>query len=133
MKICLLGNGITNILLANCLLKRNILVDLYDTNSKSTLSPTRTIALSKKNRDFINNSIIKINKMCWPIEEIRIYNERNYNKEILNFSNNKQKFFFMIKNLDFYKKIYYSIDKNKNFKKKIISANHVLKLQKKKI
>ena len=48
MKICLLGNGITNILLANCLLKRNILVDLYDTNSKSTLSPTRTIALSKK-------------------------------------------------------------------------------------
>tara|TARA_B100001741_G_scaffold120457_1_gene99294 strand:- start:3752 stop:4834 length:1083 start_codon:yes stop_codon:yes gene_type:complete len=132
MKICLLGNGITNILLANCLLKRNILVDLYDTNSKSTLSPTRTIALSKKNRDFINNSIIKINKMCWPIEEIRIYNERNYNKEILNFSNNKQKVFFMIKNLDFYKKIYYSIDKNKNFKKKIISANHVLKLQKKK-
>ena len=132
MKICLIGNGITNLLLAKCLLKRNFLVHLYDKYKKPILSHTRTIAISDEYKKFINKHILINNKLFWSVNSIKIYNENNSKIEVLNFSNKNKNSFFMVKNLDFYKKLYQSVIKNKKFKKKTINEKFFLKIIKNK-
>ena len=118
MKICLIGNGITNLLLAKCLLKRNFSVHLYDKYKKFALSLTRTIAISEENKKFINKYILTNDKLFWPVNNIKIYNENNSKIEVLNFTNKNKNSFYMVKNLDFYKKLYKSVINNKKLKKK---------------
>ena len=53
MKICLIGDGITNQILAIFLAKRKIKVDLYSSFSKYDNKNTRTIGLTNNNKKFL--------------------------------------------------------------------------------
>ena len=58
MKICLLGNNLTNLVLANILLKKKINVDIVSQGNKSLLTNTiRTIAISNENYEFLRKNI----------------------------------------------------------------------------
>ena len=58
MKICLLGNNLTNLVLANILLKKKINVDIISKVKPSLLTNTiRTIAISNDNYKFLRENI----------------------------------------------------------------------------
>ena len=58
MNICLLGNNLTNLVLANILIKKKINVDIVSQNPRSTLKNTvRTIAISSKNYKYLKDNI----------------------------------------------------------------------------
>ena len=101
MKICIIGNGLTALILAKNLLKRKISVYLVEDPKKYNISNVRTIGITEKNLDFLNQLYPKINKEGFPIKKIEIFNYKNSEK-ILEFDSRKKNEMWMFK----YKKIY---------------------------
>ena len=89
MKVCLIGNGLTNHILACGLVKKKIKVDLY-AKRKENNQTTRTIGITNENRKYLNKYISNIDKLLWPIDNIKIYNENSFEKEIISFNKNKE-------------------------------------------
>ena len=113
MKICLLGNNLTNLVLANILHKKKINVDIiYQPKSLSLRNTIRTIAISNDNYKFLRKNIKGISNFGWPTEKIKIYSTKNESSELFEFKNKDQSNFFLLK----YSQIYNLLKKNKSFK-----------------
>ena len=123
MHICLIGNGLTNLILAKNLVKKKIKVDLYSTKKKQAKLSSRTIGVSEENIKFLRNNEIDIIKLSWQINQIKIFNELNQHKEILNFIYEKKSRFSILSNDQFYEYIKKKLSKEPFFKKKIIKNN----------
>ena len=128
MKICLLGNNLTNLVLASILLKKKINVDIVSQTSKLLAKNTnRTIAISNKNYKFLSDNISGFYNIGWPTEKIKIYSEKNKSSELFEFQNKKEKNFFLVKYIDFYR----LVKKNKLLKfKKIENYNFEILIKK---
>ncbi len=116
MNICLLGNNLTNLVLANILLKKNINIDIISKTPKPAFKNTiRTIAISNENFKFLKNNINGFNSLGWPTAKIKIYSDKNKFSELFEFKNGNENNFFLLK----YNEIYNLVKKNKsiNFKK----------------
>ena len=104
MNICLLGNNLTNLLLANVLLKKNIKIDIISQTSPLTLKNTiRTIAISNENFNFLIKNIKGIKKLGWPAKKIRIFADNNQSSELFEFKNKNQNNFYLLKYIELYK------------------------------
>ena len=123
MNICLIGNNLTNLVLANILINRKIKVDLYSTSQKKKISRDRTLGISEKNINFLKENKIYLKKIIWPIKKIEIFNEKNKNNKILKFSNDKHNCFSILKNDRFYNILIKKLNKKPLFKKKLIKSN----------
>ena len=98
MNICLLGNNLTNLVLANILLKKRINVDIISHTNPSLLTNTvRTIAISNENYKFLRQNIKEISNFGWPTEKIKIYSANNKSSELFEFKNKNQSNFFLVK------------------------------------
>ena len=64
MNICLIGYGITNLILAKILADKRINVSLLLDSKKIYKLNSRTIGISKSNFNFINNKVVNIKKIC---------------------------------------------------------------------
>ncbi len=117
MKFCLIGNTLSNLVLAKLLLNKKIRVDLLYKEVKKKQKDTRTIGISKDNIDFLNKNLFNLKKICWDINEIKIFNEIDINKELLNFESLNTKPFSILKYNKLYEKINYTLNKEKNFNK----------------
>ena len=117
MNICLIGNGISTLLLANALANRNIKVSIHLESQPKKKLITRTLGISKNNFNFLINEKINIKKKSWPINKIRIFNEIENNNEILNFGSKREKIFYIIKYTDLFNLLNTKIKKNKFIKK----------------
>ena len=116
MNICLIGYGIPCLLLANILANKNIKISIFnESKSKSKLN-TRTLGIAKKNIEFLKNEKINVEGFSWPINNIKIYNELNDKKEILNFGPSQDKLFSIIKYYKFFDFLQKKIKKNKLIK-----------------
>ena len=103
MKICLLGDNLTNLVLANILLKKKIDVHIISQNSVSVLkNSVRTIAISNKNYKFLNENIKNFNNLGWPTSKIKIYSEKSRSSELFEFKNKNQNNFYLLKYIEFY-------------------------------
>ena len=103
MNICLLGNNLTNLVLANILLKKKINVDIISHTKTSLLKNTvRTIAISNKNYKFLRENIKGISNLGWPTEKIKIYSHKNKSSELFEFENKHQRNFYLIKYIELY-------------------------------
>ncbi|MDA9598444.1 FAD-dependent monooxygenase [Candidatus Pelagibacter sp.] len=111
MKICIIGDGLVSLTLANVLIKKEILVDILINRKSNRYDKIRTLGISKSNIDYFNNKIINIEKNLWKIKNIKILTENSPDKEILDFGNNKKQIFSIIKNYKLYEIL------NKNLKK----------------
>ena len=121
MNICIIGDGLTSLSLAKSLIKKNINVHIYQKRITNNLSSNRTIGISKNNLEFFKKEIHNLpKKIIWEIKRIEIYSEKIKNNKILNFENNKNNLFYMIKNDELYKSLNYILLKNKLFKRTII-------------
>ena len=127
MNVCIIGDGLTSLSLAKNLINKKINVHIYHTKKISNLSSSRTIGISKNNLEFFEQEIFKLpKKITWKIKKIEIYSEKRKKNEILNFENNKENLFFMIKNRDLYESLNNELSKNKLFKKKNNKNNKFL-------
>ena len=97
MKVCILGGGLTSFTLAKALINIGVYVDIFQEQNRKQ-NKGRTIGLSKSNVEFFNKNILNIKKLTWDIDNIEIYSQNLDNEKILNFKNNKQTLFSIIKN-----------------------------------
>ena len=111
MRICIIGDGLVSLTLANVLIQKDLSVEILFNSKNKRYDKTRTLGISKSNVDFFNNEIINIKKLLWKIKNIKVCSENLSNKEILNFENGEQQIFSMIKNHKLYDIL------NKNLKK----------------
>ncbi len=113
MKICLLGNNLTNLVLANILLKKKINVDIISQSRPYLLKNTiRTIAISNENYEFLRQNIKGFSNFGWPTEKIKIYSVKNKSSELFEFKNKNRSNFFLLK----YSTLYNLMKKNKSLK-----------------
>ena len=129
MKICILGNSLTSLTLAQNLVNLGIRVDVFSQLKKKDKNHNRTLAISKSNIDFFNNHILNIDKLLWDIKKIEIFSENLNNEAILNFKNDKDQLFSILKNNDLYKLLYSKLQKHTfcKFKKNIINKKIIEK------
>ena len=128
MNICIIGDGLTSLSLAQNLINKKINVHLYHRNKIENLSTNRTIGISKNNLEFFRKEIHKIpKKIFWGINKIEIYSEKLEKKNLLKFENDKNNLFYIISNDDLYKSLSNKISKNKYLKTKYIKTNSFYK------
>ena len=125
MKVSILGNGLTSFALAMSLANHGIKVDIYSDGKLKIYNKFQTLGISKSNLDFFNINILDIKTFLWNIKKIEIYREKLGNEKILNFENNNDPLFSMIKNIDLYNFLLRNLKKNKlvMFKKEINNKN----------
>ena len=97
MKVCILGSNLSALTLAKALVNQNIFVDILVSKKSSSFNKSRTIGISKSNVEFFNKHIVNINNIIWKLKKIDIFSE-NYKKKIINFENNGEVLFCIIKN-----------------------------------
>ncbi len=117
MKVCILGYGLSSLALAKALVKQGIYVDLVDEKKQKKPDKSRTIGISRSNVYFFNNNIININKIVWKINKIEIFTDNLKKEELLNFKNNGDELFSIVKNIDLVKILEKSLSRDIKFKK----------------
>tara|TARA_Y100000590_G_scaffold462576_1_gene627064 strand:+ start:678 stop:1766 length:1089 start_codon:yes stop_codon:yes gene_type:complete len=113
MKICLIGNNLTNLVLANVLAKKKIIVDIIYTLNHNLSDSNRTIAISNDNFSYLKNNFQNFRIYAWPTEKIKIYVESNNSKELLEFKNKKKNIFYLIKYQEIFNSLLKIVRKNK--------------------
>jgi len=129
MKVSILGNGLTSLVLANLLVNKGIKVDIFSDKKTIKNNKIQTLGISKTNIDFFNKNILNINKLLWPIDKIEIYSENLRNEKILNFKNNNKTLFSIIRKNDLYDYLFLKLKKKNlvKFKKEISYKNLIKK------
>ena len=125
MRVCILGCGLSALTLAKALVNQNIFVDIVSNKKDQKFSKSRTLGISKDNIDFFNKNIININKLIWKILKIEIFTDNLKNEKLLNFQNNNDQLFSIIRNNELYKILEKNLSKNKYFKKVIKSNKNI--------
>ena len=124
MNVCIVGDGLVSLTLANVLINEGIKVDILTSKKLNKIDKSRTIGISKSNFDYFNKNILDIKKLSWKIKKIEIYSDNLKNEKILNFKSNKGQIFSMIKNYDLHEILSKRLKKNNLFKHK--KNNHTL-------
>ena len=128
MKVCIIGDGLVSLTLANVLIRKELAVDILSSKKDIKYDKTRTLGISKSNIDYFNDKIIDLRKISWKIKKIKVYTEKNSNEEILKFSNNNEEIFSIIKNYELYKLLNDKLKKSKLIKfKKTINLDNIIK------
>ena len=117
MRVCILGDGLSGLTLAKALVNQNIHVEVLTQKKDQKFSVSRTIGISKSNTDFFNQNIINIEELLWKVKKIEIFTDNLKNERLLNFENNKEQLFSVVKNYDLYQVLKKDLFKNKYFKK----------------
>ena len=124
MKICLIGKNLTNLVLAKNLANKNLSVDIiFNKNTKKSFSQ-RTLAISKENFNFLLKINSQLKKIAWPVRNIKIYNDKNNSKELLEFKNKKKENFFLVKYTDIFNIFEKICKKSINIKLKKLDYQH---------
>ncbi len=113
MKLCLIGQNLTNLILATVLAEKKLSVDLYINNKTYKVNTNRTIAISAKNFSYLkgySKSIIP----TWRSKEIKIFIENGKSREIINFQNKKNEVFNLSKYSDLSKIFINKAKRSKN-------------------
>ena len=97
MNICLVGNNLSNLVLAKNLLDREIKIDLYYKPTIDKSKITRTIAISENNMFFLRKNKFNLENVSWKIDNIKVFNEIDNKVEILNFKSSDKTIFYLIK------------------------------------
>ena len=113
MKVCIIGDGLVGLTLANVLIQKEFVVDILSGKKDKKYDKSRTLGISKSNIDYFNNQIMNIDKILWRIKNIKIYTEKNSQKEILKFNNDNQQIFSIIKNYELQRKLSQKLKKSK--------------------
>ena len=98
MRVCILGNGLSSLTLAKSLVNQKIYVDVLYSKKTYSVNKTRTIGISKSNVEFFNEKIINIEKIIYKLNKIEIYSDNLEKQKLINFGNNNDHLFSIVKN-----------------------------------
>jgi len=124
MKVAILGNNLTSLVLAKILVNKSICVDLLSNFNEVNYPKSRTIGITNKNFEFFSNNILSIEKISWKINNIKIYSENLPNQKILEFQKKNSDIFYIIRNDQIYKLLNVKLKTNKFFKKILIRRDN---------
>jgi 2-octaprenyl-6-methoxyphenol hydroxylase len=130
MRVCILGKNLTSLTLAKALINKDIDVDLFFSNTKNNINHTRTLGISKSNVEFVNQHIVNIENILWKLNKIEIFTDQLKQEKLLNFEDNKDQLFSIIKNHQFCSLLEKKLLKKKNFKKKSYNNKDLSLVQK---
>ncbi len=116
MKICIIGDGLASLTLANVLVQKDIFVDIYSAKKNTLYNQSRTLGISKSNIDYLNNEITNIDNVSWKIQNIKIFTEKDSKKELLKFDNKNNEIFSIVRNYKLQKLLLKNLKKNKLIK-----------------
>jgi len=116
MKVCIIGDGLVSLTLANVLIQKDLFVDIYSIKKNNFNDPSRTLGISKSNIDYFNNKIMNIEKNLWNIQKIKIFIDKNNKKELLKFDNKGSQIFSMIRNNQLQKLLFDKLKRSKFIK-----------------
>ena len=102
MKVCIVGNGLTGLALSKALVNQNIHVDILRDKKKQKIDQSRTIGITKSNVEYFNNNIVNIDKIIWKLNKIEILSDKLNQEKLLEFQNNNQELFSMLRSFDLY-------------------------------
>ena len=125
MRVCILGHGLSSLTLAKALVNQNIYVELITQKKNLKIGQSRTLGISKSNIDFFKKNIINIEKLLWKLKRIEIYTDNLKNEKLLNFENDNEQIFSIIKNHELYKFLEKDLSKNKYFTKKHLTNKNL--------
>ena len=95
MKICLIGNNLTNFVLANVLANKNLTVDIIFNDEIRKTSKTRTIGISRSNFYYLKK--ISKNIPAWPVSNVKIFGTNKNTRELIQFKKDKVENFYLTK------------------------------------
>ena len=122
MKISVIGNGLIALILTKILITRGIYVDVYFSNNINNNFDTRTIGITEENLLFLENYYPSLRKFGNSINEIKIFKDKDINKEILKFNLKNKSQFYVFQYNKFFKIIKKNFNKSKYIKIKNIST-----------
>jgi 2-octaprenyl-6-methoxyphenol hydroxylase len=103
MNICLLGNNLTNLVLANILLRKKVNVEIVsETHQTFVKNTVRTIAISDENYNFLKENIKVVSTLGWPTKSIKIYTDNKSSSELFEFKNKNKNNFYLLKYIELY-------------------------------
>ncbi len=115
MKICLIGNNLTSLILANILSKKNFFVEIYSSNRKNFKYKTRTLGITQFNLNYLIRYYKNLNVKAQNINEIKVQVQNKKKNDELIFNQNKSTLFYMIE----YEKLFLDLKKKIKKNKKI--------------
>jgi len=118
MRVCILGNSLSGLTLAKALVNQKIYVDIFMPEKTLKINKTRTIGISKSNIKFFNKNIINLEKIIWKLNRIEIFSDNHKNEKVLNFEDNKEYLFSIVRHYELFNILLYNLSKNRFFKKK---------------
>ena len=124
MNVCIIGDGLTSLSLAQNLVNKKISVHIYYKKKINHSSLKRTLGISKDNFEFFKKEIMDIQKNFWEIKRIEVYSEKLKKDKILNFEKDKSSLFFMLNNDELHKALSNKLSKSNFFKKKMIKNDN---------
>ena len=122
MKVCLVGNNLTSLILANILSDKNIYTEIYSSNNPNLNFKTRTLGIANNNLMYLDRYFKNIEKKTNSINEIQVLVQNIKNNKKIVFNQNSKTLFNMIK----YDKLHAFI-KNKCNKNKFINFKNLKK------
>jgi len=125
MKICILGDGLTSLVLAKILVNKKICVDILCDDNAINYSHSRTFGITKNNYDFFSKEVLNLKNISWKLDNIEVYTENLPNQKILEFKKKNSEIFSIIRNHQLYKNLSIELKKNKFFNKKLFKNNNL--------
>ena len=116
MKVCIIGDGLTSLALAQALVNKGIYTDVFLSENIKKKDKSRTLGISKSNIEFFNKKITNIEKLLWNIKKIEIYSENLNDEKILDFEKKDERLFSVIKNHELISHLTKQLKKNKFLK-----------------
>jgi len=117
MRVCILGNSLSSLTLAKSLVNQKINVDVLYSKKQFLVNKTRTIGISKSNVEFFNEKIINIEKIIYKLNRIEIYSENLERQKLINFGNNNDHLFSIVKNYKLQEILEKNLSRCKYFRK----------------
>ena len=125
MRVCILGNSLSGLTLAKALVNQNVYVDIFMPEKTLKINKTRTIGISKSNIKFFNKNIINLEKIIWKLNRIEIFSDNDKNEKVLNFEDNKEYLFSIVRYYELFDILLNDLSKNRFFKKKKSLNNNI--------
>ena len=119
MKVCLIGNNITSLLLADILSKKNFKIEIHSKKVKKYKFETRTIGITDHNFTYLAKQFKNITKISNSINEIKILIKNKNTDDKILFNKNSAPLFHMVK----YDKFFTYIKSKVASNKKIVFRN----------
>ena len=117
MRVCILGENLTSLTLAKALINLKIQTDIVSNYKSKHYLKSRSLGISQSNLDFFNYNILDIKKLSWKINKIEIFTDNLKKEKLINFENNDNELFSIIRNQNLFDVLEKSLSKDKYFKK----------------